>query len=144
MIHTVKIGPTHWWHQAWTRLTEHNPLGANDSGHWIWHCEVVSCLPETCEVANLRCNFQFCQRLACEYLKSGPMFLRTFRRWCFNVCPHVSTAQVHAVCRRTCSELVCEYGCKVALDEGGLLSKKSPTGPPEYLIAQAIYLRVFW
>ena len=85
---TIKIGSTHWWSQSWTRLTEHNPLGAKDWGCWIWHCEVVSCLTETREVANLRCSLQFCQRLACEYLKSGPIFLRTVRPCCFNVWPH--------------------------------------------------------
>ena len=50
-----------------------------DWGCWIWQSEVVTCLTGTCEVANLRWKLQFCQRLACEYLKSRPICLRTVR-----------------------------------------------------------------
>ena len=42
------------------------------------------------DTANLRCNLQFCQRMACEYLKSRPICLRTVRPCCFNVWLHVS------------------------------------------------------
>ena len=112
-LHKIKVGSTHWWSQSWLCLTEHNSLSAKAFWQrlelWVGHCEIVTCLTETCEVANLRCNLQFCQRLACEDLKSRPICLRTVRPWCFNVWPHLcANAKIHAVYRRTSPKLACD------------------------------------